>query len=363
MRIFVLVTDAFGGHGGIARFNRDLLKALCAHPDCTEVVALPRIVSAVPGPLPEKLNYVADGVNHKFKYVLTALKTAFKNSNFDLIFCGHIHLLPLASFLQTWIQSPIVLVLYGVDVWKPVRRWLSYLFIKKVHSVISISEFTKQKFLEWASCRGISGYTLHPAIERNDYGAGLENGILRERYGLKGKKVMMTLGRLSAADQYKGLDEVLELMPELVEEVPNITYLIAGDGTDRTRLEKKAKSLGVSDRVIFTGHVLEAEKADHYRLADAFVMPGRGEGFGIVYLEAMACGVPVVASKADGSREALRNGELGILVDPDKPEEIKAGILEALKRPRGVVPDGLDYFSYSNFEKRCHEILNQIFKK
>ena len=69
--------------------------------------------------------------------------------------------------------------------------------------------------------------------------------------------------------------------------------------------------------VTFTSVVPEAEKADHYRLADAFVMPGRGEGFGIVYLEAMACGIPVLGSRLDAGREALRQGELGILVDPD----------------------------------------------
>ena len=75
------------------------------------------------------------------------------------------------------------------------------------------------------------------------------------------------------------------------------------------------------------GLISEVEKADHYRLADAYVMPGWGEGFGIVYLEAMACGMPVVASKIDGSREAVRHGALGILVDPSDQEDIKAMFL------------------------------------
>jgi phosphatidylinositol alpha-1,6-mannosyltransferase len=116
-------------------------------------------------------------------------------------------------------------------------------------------------------------------------------------------------------------------------DVPNIAYLIVGDGTDHHRLEEKARSLGVHERVVFAGYIPEREKADHYRLADAYVMPGRGEGFGIVYLEALACGVPVVASKLDGSREAVRDGALGILVDPNDAEGIKRGILEALARP------------------------------
>jgi glycosyltransferase involved in cell wall biosynthesis len=94
--------------------------------------------------------------------------------------------------------------------------------------------------------------------------------------------------------------------------------------------------------VLFTGRIPESEKVDHYRLADAFVMPGWGEGFGIAYLEAMGCGVPVVASKLDASQEAVRNGDLGIVVNPKEPGEILRGILAALKRDRQVVPRGLE---------------------
>ena len=139
-------------------------------------------------------------------------------------------------------------------------------------------------------------------------------------------------------------------------------HLVVGDGDDRPRLEAKVRSLGMGDRVVFTGYIPEGEKADHYRLADAYVMPGRGEGFGFVFLEAMACGIPVVGSTLDGSREALRQGALGILVDPHRPGDIQAGILAALKRPRGVVPEGLEYFSFENFEQRCHQILQHVIK-
>ena len=203
-------------------------------------------------------------------------------------------------------------------------------------------------------------YALLPnAITQSHYGVGPKSAELVEWYGLRGKTVVMTLGRLAAEEKYKGFDEIMDLLPALIKQIPQIAYVIVGDGDDRPRLEAKAKSLGVGDRVVFTGFIREAEKADHYRLADAFVMPGRGEGFGFVFLEALACGIPVVGSKLDGSREALRQGELGLLVDPDRPDDIAAGILEALKRPRGVIPEGLNYFSFENFTKRCHRLLRQ----
>src|SRR5262249_1572191 len=104
----------------------------------------------------------------------------------------------------------------------------------------------------------------------------------------------------------------------------------------------------------------ESEKADHFRLADVYIMASRGEGFGFVLLEAMACGVPVVASKLDGGREAVRDGQLGILVDPLDGRDVRDAILEALTRPRGVVPGGLDHFSLSNFEARAHALIGRV---
>jgi len=107
---------------------------------------------------------------------------------------------------------------------------------------------------------------------------------------------------------------------------------------------------------VFAGYIPEEEKAAHYRLADAFVMPGRGEGFGIVYLEAIACGIPVVASKADASREAVLDGRMGALADPSNPQEVRAAIKEALARPRAVQKQ-LEYFSFDCFVDRWHAFL------
>jgi phosphatidyl-myo-inositol dimannoside synthase len=362
MRVLFLTMEAFGGIGGIAKYNRDFLRALCSAPEIEEVVAVPRRMPLPSQALPPKLTYITDALPNRKSYVKAVLKLLKGRPRFDLIICGHIKLMPIAFFANLKTRAHFILIIYGIDAWFPLKNIIIKYSLAKIDSVISISDITKQKFIEWSHLAQKKYYILPNAVSQQHYGVGNKSSELLERYGLRNKVVLMTLGRLSAEEKYKGFDEIMQLLPELSKKILKIAYLIVGDGDDRPRLEAKAKALGVEDRVVFTGYISEAEKAAHYRLADAFVMPGRGEGFGFVFLEALACGIPVVGSTLDGSREALRNGSLGILVDPRRPEEIQTGILEALGRPRGVIPDGLEYFSFENFEKRCHQILSDVVK-
>jgi phosphatidylinositol alpha-1,6-mannosyltransferase len=357
MRILFLATDAYGGHGGIAKFNRDFLRALCSYPEVTEVVAVPRRMAYPPEPLPPNLIFITSGLNNKFLYTNELFRIWRKYRQFDLIYCAHINLLTPAYLLKLLCHCGLVLMLHGIDAWQPTKSRLNNYLTGKVDAVVTVSALTRQRFLTWAPVKKAKVFLLPNAVEPEKFGPGPRNPDLLRKYGLSNKIILMTLGRLEPSERYKGFDEIIELLPALARQIPNIAYLIVGEGDDRPRLAAKARAFGVADRVVFTGFIPEPEKADHYRLADTFVMPGQGEGFGIVFLEALACGIPVVGSRLDGSREALREGALGILVDPRRPEEIRAGILEALKRPRGVIPEGLDYFSFENFEKRCHRIL------
>jgi len=199
------------------------------------------------------------------------------------------------------------------------------------------------------------------AIHLDWYSPGAKDPRLLKRYGLEKRTVLMTLGRLVSRERYKGFDEVIEVLPQLLEQKPDLAYLIVGQGDDRARLEAKVEKLGLQEVVKFSGYVDEAEKAAHYRLADAYVMPSSGEGFGFVLLEALACGIPTIGSCLDGGREALREGMLGKIVDPRSREELQRGILETLEAPRGIVPEGLSYFAYPEFERRCHRLLGGLF--
>jgi len=361
MRLLVLITDAFGGNGGIALYNKDLLTALCNLPNCEKIIAIPRMVNQDPEPIPEKLIYLIKGKGSKFNYLKTILHVIRKDIKFDLMICAHINLLPIAYLLKIYLKIPIILELYGIEAWKPPRkRYLHYL-IKKIDTFVAISEVTKRRFLNWASIDEKKIMVIPNAIHLERYGPGTKNPILMERYNLQEKSILMTLGRMEATERYKGFDKVIEILAELSLDVPNITYLIVGEGNDRKRLMEKVERLGLTKHVIFTGYILETEKVDYYRLADVFIMPGKGEGFGFVFLEAMACGIPVIASKTDGSFEAVLGGKLGLVVDPDNTHEIKVAILEALKRPKGI-PAGLEYYSFDNFMLRVQVAVNNLIK-
>jgi glycosyltransferase involved in cell wall biosynthesis len=278
----------------------------------------------------------------------------------DLVVCGHINLLPLAWIVSCFLDVPLVLFIYGIDAWKPTRSALANFLASRIRWVVSISDITARKFHAWVPSKTRHLRVLPNAIHPEWYGPGARSETLLERYGLKGRTILMTLGRLVSVERYKGFDEALDVLPEIAKQLPDVAYLVVGDGSDRSRLEAKARALGVADRVVFTGNVAEAEKADHYRLADVYVMPSQGEGFGFVLLEAMACGIPVIASTQDGGREAVRDGQLGALVDPTDRAQLQRAILAALRQPRGIVPAGLEHFSFSNFEARAHALVEQI---
>lgn len=363
LRFLVLVSDAYGGIGGIAKFNRDLISSLCSYEKCSEVVAVPRVMPNQSEEQPQKLKYIISAVNNKLSFVFSVFKIVFNNPKFDFIICGHINLLPFAYLISRFlIRCPLILIVHGVEVWQSTTKPLSNQLLKRVDFCISVSDVTKRRMTSWSGVSSEKVFILHNCVDLKSFSPGSKNLEWLKKYNLTGKKVLMTTGRLVSHERYKGFDEVLEVLPELKKEIPDLAYLILGDGTDKKRLQEKARDLHLTDCVVFAGFVPEKEKRDHYRLADVYVMPSSGEGFGIVFLEAMACGIPVIGSKIDGSREALQEGKLGVLVNPANPEEIKKAIIESLAFPKKI-PKGLEYFSLTMFEQRVHDFIDDFLNK
>ncbi|RYY41547.1 MAG: glycosyltransferase family 1 protein [Sphingomonadales bacterium] len=316
---------------------------------------MPRIAKEPLGALPAKLDFDLSGLGGTRRFALAALRRGLTGPKPDVVVCGHLYLLPVCALIAKLRGARLDLLIFGIDAWEPTGRIADRL-TGMVDHVVSISQVTLDRYLRWARPPRAGTALLPNAVHAADYGVGPKAPDLVETFGLAGRTVLMTFGRLAARERAKGFDRMIEVLPMLRAEDPSIIYVIAGVGDDRLRLEEKAARRGVAEHVVFTGLVPEARKADYFRLADAYVMPSHGEGFGFVFLEAMACGVPAVASRTDGGVEAIRGGEIGITVDPEDPVSVRDGVMAALARPRGV-PAGLSYFSFENFTARLRAIL------
>jgi glycosyltransferase involved in cell wall biosynthesis len=149
------------------------------------------------------------------------------------------------------------------------------------------------------------------------------------------------VARLAGEERYKGYDQVLRALPAVRRVVPNVHYILGGKGRDKPRIEALVHELRLEDVVTFAGYIPDHELCGFYNLCDVFAMPSKAEGFGIVFLEALACGKPVIAGNKDGSVDAVMNGKLGVLVDPDNVAEIADALMLVLtkRHPLGILQD------------------------
>lgn len=354
LSVLALAPEAYGGFGGISVCSVDLMDALCELPYVSSVTLVPRLMREIPNRVPKKIELVAEAAQGiaAFGWEMTKLM----GRRFDLVASTHIHLLPFARLATAIHRTPILCVLHGVEAWRPTKRLLVDHIVKRCETLIAVSNYTDRRFREWSKVDERRVALLPNCVHAERYGIGEKPAYLIDRYGARGCRVIMTLGRLDASERQKGIDEVIELMPRLLLDAPDLRYLIAGEGGDRPRLEAKVKAQGLADKIVFCGRISDEEKADHYRLCDVFSMAGRQEGFGIVLLEALACGASVVASELDGSRDAILDGEFGELANPDDPASLQAAFIRALAKPRHV-PERLEYFSFENFVERLDKIV------
>jgi phosphatidylinositol alpha-1,6-mannosyltransferase len=211
-------------------------------------------------------------------------------------------------------------------------EWAKRRFLRRVRRVVAVSRFTAGELEAWGVAP--SAIRVIPnAVDVAGFRPEPPDTDLAARWGLTEKRVVLTLARLEAR---KGQDTVLRALPEIAGKVPDVHYLVCGTGEDLERLEALARDLGVAERVTFSGAVAEEALCKVYNLADVFVMPNRrlgngvNEGFGIVFLEAGACGVPVVGGRAGGVPDAIRDGETGLLVDGERPDEVAAAVVRLL---------------------------------
>jgi phosphatidylinositol alpha-1,6-mannosyltransferase len=177
-------------------------------------------------------------------------------------------------------------------------------------------------------------HLAHPGTDPEAF-RPVDAGFLRARYGFGDAPVIVSLGRMVAR---KNLGMLIESLPAVRAAVPGARLLLGGTGPEREALIARARALGLSESVLFPGRVADDEMAAHYCLGNVFALaslesPKDVEGFGIVYLEAGACEVPVVGGRAGGVPDAIADGETGVLVDPQSRQELEKALISILRDP------------------------------
>ncbi|WPU98336.1 glycosyltransferase family 4 protein [Mucilaginibacter sp. cycad4] len=228
------------------------------------------------------------------------------------------------------------LVAHGIEVWRPLS-FLKRRMLKHCDSVICVSNYTKQQMIKRHNLNAEKCIVLNNAIDpfmRLPDIFTKPQKLLR-RYGLNNDDfILFSLTRLASTEQYKGYDQVISVLGSLKSKFPQLKYVLSGkyDDQEHIRIKKLIAAHDVGEHVILTGFIDEAELTEHFLLADLFVLPSKKEGFGIAFIEALACGLPVICGNADGSIDAIRNGELGEAIDPDNLAELHNAITRHLQK-------------------------------
>jgi phosphatidyl-myo-inositol dimannoside synthase len=197
-------------------------------------------------------------------------------------------------------------------------------------AVIANSEFTKAE-LESFGVDGRRIRRISPGVDPEFFRPKPRDPSLSAEHGLDGKFVLLSVGRLQ---KRKGHDHVIRALPAVLEQVPNLVYLVVSDGEEKESLQRLATDLGVAESVRFTGKVPLERLVDYYSVADIFILANRQtddgdvEGFGIVFLEAGACSRAVIAGDSGGTADPVRQGWNGLRIDASRPEEIARALLE-----------------------------------
>jgi phosphatidylinositol alpha-1,6-mannosyltransferase len=272
---------------------------------------------------------------NKLAFVLRSLKNGAES---DTIILSHINL-SLIGLLVKMInpKCKVFLVAHGIEVWRPIS-FIKKALLDRCDKIICVSNYTKQQLIKWHNsdpdiCTVLNN-ALDPFLDlpekfkKPDY--------LLRKYNISSQApILLTLTRLAATEQYKGHEQVINVISKLKVKFPTLRYILAGqfDRDEKLRIKSLIATNHVEEQVILTGFIPEKELTDLFLLADLFVLPSKKEGFGIVFIEALACGLPVICGNADGSVDAIRNGELGEAIDVENLDALKDTITAHLQSP------------------------------
>lgn len=359
MKTLLFAPEVFLADGGIARILRGYLHALLEsksnESDTVGLIVLNDnrdCFQDMPTYLSGNQITPLIGCNRsKLHFITAAFRHAFSA---DRIICGHINLSPIARLIK-WIRPSLsyFIVAHGIEVWRPYSSAERSALLHATR-IICVSNFTRRQMLRFLPELDPTRLVVIPNTLDPDFTlpAILPNRTINEDLRL------LTVSRLSIADNYKGVDSLIEAMPQILKHHPKATLRIVGCGDDTSRLQALAQDSGATESITFLGRISDEGLHEEYSLCDLFALPSLKEGFGLVYLEAMSFGKPCIAARAGGAPEVVSE-EVGALIDYNNSDEIAdACIRLAQSLPQhALVRAYLDQFYYSTFVLRLSATL------
>jgi glycosyltransferase involved in cell wall biosynthesis len=355
MNTLLLCPELFASEGGIPRVLRLYLRALCE-----EAAATPdgRVSLAVlndknfPATLltrytNDRLGKIFAGGRSKRRFFLAALGLGRRSQR---IVCGHVRQLFIARLAKLFHPSlNYYLVAHGIEVWRPFGP-LERMALRGARRIFCVSDHTRCEIMK--NCLGLRAEQLVVLPNALDPAFPIVASPPRLN-----AHVIFTLTRLDSAETYKGVDQLIAALPVIRNELPGVRLRIAGTGDDLPRLQTLSQAQGVADAVEFLGFVEESQLADEFNACDLFALPSGKEGFGLVFIEAMAHGKPCLGARAGGVPEVITN-DCGVLVDYSDGPGLAAACVATLRRHWNIetILDRARYFSYENFRTRLAAI-------
>ena len=301
----------------------------------------------------------------KLRFLLAATRAALDNA--AIVLAAHPNLAPPAAFMKGLShQLKSVVICHGVEVWQLLPR-VRRAALRRADRLIAPSRYTVQKIheiqgipidkirrLPWPLSPGFRSLAAHPTE-------------LEPPVEFPNGKVILTVGRWAASERYKGVDDLIRAFAQLRPTIPDLHLVVVGEGDDLTRLRELAAEMNTTDAVHFLQRLSREKLAACYHRADVFALPSTGEGFGLVFLEAMAFGKPIVAAAAGGSTDLVENEINGLLVPSHNPEQLANALgrlfgddaFRSTLGRRGVEKVHTQY-SFGRFESELDDILGEL---
>lgn len=337
--MILLATEVWKSHGGVQRYMRMIVRILEERGGAFHVLSLLDGDCSRPAELESRCTVCRGS---KFRFLVQAIRLGFQRKG-DAVIIGHPGLLPVAwLLLMLRLCSKYAVVLHGIEAWK--RLPLAHrIAARNADTIIATTQYTAREF---CFLNGVdpSRCVVAPLASESHRGGP-------HRAPPTGGVRLLTVSRLSTADRYKGFDSLLRAVRLAADACLHCTLDIVGDGSDLDRLAKICNGLGVNETVRFHGAVSDEQLSELYRTCHIFAMPSKKEGFGIVFLEAMAAGLPCIGGNHGGTPEVIEHGESGFLVEYGDAEQI-------LQYVRALADSPSLYSAMSqSAQRRANEVL------